>query len=176
MLLSPTLSKSCPMDFSMLTRLVVLYILHKHCCHRYCYFSPSHHPSLHFYSFMHWPVKSCIIEFMRSLCHGASLCIPSSFMADLWLTSLCKCASAIDKIQHAIIYCKFRETESSLLSSCSFLLSQIEQLLCSGLKANGDFFTASRKYCCWWCQWWEAYLLWLWNDGKVAYDFLYPFA
>jgi hypothetical protein len=46
------------------------------------------------------------------------------------------------------IYCKFRETESSLLSSCSFLLSQIEQLLCSGLKANGDFFTASRKYCC----------------------------
>lgn len=32
-------------------------------------------------------------------------------------SSMCKCASGIDKIQHAIIYYKFRETESSVQTS-----------------------------------------------------------
>jgi len=28
---------------------------------------------------------------------------------------------------------------------------------------------ASWKYCGGWYQWWEAYLLWFWNDGKVPF-------
>lgn len=28
---------------------------------------------------------------------------------------------------------------------------------------------ASGKYCCGWFQWWEAYFLWFWNDGKVPF-------
>lgn len=51
------------------------------------------------------------------------------------------------------------------------VLSDLDSLMASKVhkyEIRSCFFcAASRKYCCWWCQWRKVDLLWFWNDGKV---------